>query len=113
MAFDESIAQSMRDALDGLPGIEEKKMMGGLCFLVNGNMLGGASGANIFSKTFMFRVGKENQAEALTDPSAKQVEMGGRKMGGFIYVDADATDDAALAKWVAMALGFAGSLPAK
>lgn len=113
MAFQEHIAQRMRDATAGLEGVEEKRMMGGLCFMVNGHMLGGASGGGAWENSFMFRVGKDNMAEALARPEAEQVEMGGRKMGGFIKVDADAIDDAALAEWVAMALGFIGTLPPK
>ena len=87
--------------------------MGGMCFFVNGNMLGGASGAKDWSRTFMFRVGKDNEAEALSRPHAIPVELGPRRMGGMVFVDADQTDDAALADWVALALSFAGNLPPK
>ena len=81
-------------------------MMGGLCLLLNGNMLGGVDRARSGGDRFMFRVGKDNEAKALCRPGASIVDMGGRRIGGFVFVEADACDQAALRDWIAMALGF-------
>lgn len=113
MAYDEALAQRLRDGLTGARGITELKMMGGLCVLVNGNMLGGVDRAKDGRDRFMFRVGKENEAEALRRPGATIVDMGGKRLGGLVFVEADACDDNALKAWLALSLGFAGKLPRK
>ena len=113
MAYDEAINRRMRQELAGLEGLSEKKMMGGLCFLLNGNMIGGASRTKDGSAHYMFRVGKENAAAAEKLKGGEQVEMGGRRMGGFYYVDADDCDDALLKQWVSLALSFVTTLPPK
>ncbi|MGI9491074.1 MAG: TfoX/Sxy family protein [Geminicoccaceae bacterium] len=113
MAYDEDLTNRFRHALNGLDDVEEKRMMGGVCFMVNGNMLGGAHREKDGHRRFMFRVGKDNQAEALRRPGAKAMEMGGRRMGGFIFVDAEACDDKALKSWIDFALIFVAALPAK
>ena len=113
MAYDEELAARFRAALDGTAGISEKRMMGGVCFFLHGNMIGGADRTRTGERRFMFRVGKDNQAEALERPGAEAVEMGGRRMGGFVFVDADACDQAALDGWIALALGFIRTLPKK
>lgn len=113
MAHDESLAARMRDALEGLAGISEKRMMGGVCFLLDGNMLCGADRPKTGEGRFMFRVGKDNQADALARPGAQPMEMGGRRMNGFVFVEAEACDDAAMKEWISLALGFVGGLPPK
>jgi TfoX/Sxy family transcriptional regulator of competence genes len=113
VAYDEAIAQRFRDGLQGVKGITEKRMMGGICLLVNGNMLSGVDQAKSGLDRFMFRVGKENEAKALRRPGASIVDMGGKRLGGLVFVDADACDQAALKEWIAMALGFVGRLPKK
>lgn len=113
MPYDPHLADRMRQALEGLPGVVEKKMMGGMCFMVNGNMLGGASGAKDWSNLFMFRVGKEQEAEALARPGAIPVTLGPRRMGGMVFVDADTVDEDALQGWISFALNFVGNLPHK
>jgi hypothetical protein len=64
MAVDEGLNEIYRSALVDVPGVTEKKMMGGVCFMVNGNMLGGAHREKDGTGYFMFRVGKENAASA-------------------------------------------------
>lgn len=113
MAYDETIAQRFRDGLQGVNGITEKRMMGGLCLLLNGNMLGGVDQARSGRDRFMFRVGKDNEAKALCRPGASIVDMGGKRLGGLVFVEADACDQAALKEWIAMALGFVARLPRK
>src|SRR5262245_44203490 len=79
-------------------------MMGGLCLLLNGNMIGGVDRTKDGAGRFMFRVGKENEAKALARPGASAVEMGGRRFGGFVFVDAQACTSRALTAWVEMGL---------
>ncbi len=113
MAYDEDLASRFRDALTGNAGISEKRMMGGVCFLITGNMIGGADRTKQGKRRFMFRVGKDNEAEALSRPGAKIMQQGGRRMGGFIFVDEAECDDEALQSWAELALSYAGSLPPK
>ena len=88
-------------------------MMGGVCFLLNGNMLGGADRTKNDEGRFMFRVGKVNEAEALSREGAIVMEQGGRRMGGLIFVREEACDFAAIKEWVSLALSFVGGLPPK
>ncbi len=113
MAYDEHLAARFRKALDGLDGISEKKMMGGICFFLNGNMIGGADRTKAGEGRFMFRVGKENEAEALARAGARVMEHGGRRMSGLIFVAEEACGPDALKAWVALALDFVSTLPAK
>jgi hypothetical protein len=113
VAYDETLAQRFRDALRDVRGVSERRMMGGLCLLVNGNMIGGVDRTKDGADRFMFRVGKENEAKALARPGATAVEMGGRRFGGFVFVDAKACASRALTAWIAMALGHVRTLPKK
>lgn len=113
MAYDEELTDRFRVATDGLVGIREQKMMGGVCFMLNGNMLGGAHREKSGDGRFMFRVGKELQAEALQRPGARIMMQGQRRMTSLVFVDEAACDDAALRDWISFALTFVGSLPAK
>lgn len=108
MAFDPHLADLMRTALHGQRGISEKKMFGGVCWMLNGNMLCG-----IATGRYMFRVGKEQQEQALARPGATPMDLTGRPMGGLVWVDADAAIDAGLKSWIDMAAQFANSLPPK
>lgn len=100
-------------ALAGLDGLTAKAMMGGLCFLLDGNMICGADCAPGGGGRFMFRIGKARAAEALKDPAARIVELGGRRMGGFVFVDAARCDDTSLGAWVAQAIDHVRTLPPK
>ena len=113
MAYDEGLAERFRDALAGLPEISEKKMMGGVCFLMSGNMIGGTHITKQGEAQFLFRVGKDNEAEALERPGASIMINGTRRMGGFIIVNDEDCDDAAMTSWVSLCLSFVGNLPAK
>lgn len=108
MAWDEGLAQVLRDDLADLP-IREQKMFGGLCFLMNGNMLCG-----IHKGGTIFRVGKPNMAAALAVPGAGPMTFTGKPMGGIIEFSPEATaDDARRGTVLALALGFVKTLPAK
>ncbi len=109
MAYDEEQANMVRDRLAGLPGISERKMFGGLCFMLRGNMLCG-----VHAKGGMFRVGKDNAAAALTIEGVAPLSFTKRPMGGMVDVDDTAlADPARWDKLLALAMDFVGGLPAK
>ncbi len=111
MAYDKFLTQRFRDGLGNISGVTEKKMMGGVCFMINGNMIGGCDRQIDGSARYMFRVGKSNQAEALTRPGATQTINGTKRIGGFIYVGGESCNDDQLKSWIALAMSFVGSLP--
>ncbi|MFZ5733378.1 MAG: TfoX/Sxy family protein [Pseudomonadota bacterium] len=113
MSYDEALAQRLRDAIGDAGRVTEKRMMGGLCLLMNGHMVCGIDRDKGGNDRLMFRVGKHNEARALTRPGASIVDMGGRRIGGFIFVAADACRGRALAAWVRMAREYVGGLPPK
>lgn len=113
MAYDDELAARLRALVEGLPGLSERRMMGGICFFVNGNMIGGADRSRAGERRFMFRVGKHNEALADALGGGAVVVQGGRRMSGLYFVDADATAEATVAEWVALAVGHAATLPAK
>lgn len=113
MPVDEHLANRMRLALEAHVGISEKRMMGGICFFLNGNMLGGGRRHRDGISRFMFRVGKDQEQKALTDPAASSVIHGGRKLGGFIHVNEEDCSDEELLTWLSMCLQHAASLPPK
>ncbi len=114
MAHDEDLAARMREALDGLPGVSEKRMMGGMFFMLAGNMVGGTHrDAKTGDGFFVFRIGKDNEADAAARPEGAPMIMGGRRMGGFFHVGEDECTDAVLRDWVSLALSFVCSLPPK
>lgn len=109
MAYDEGLAEILRGDLTDLGVITERKMFGGICFMLNGNMLCG-----IHKGGALFRVGKDNQAAALAINGAGPMTMTGRPMGGMIDVHEEAViDDARRAQCLALALDFVGPMPAK
>ncbi len=114
MAADDKLTKRFYKAIGREDGVTEKRMMGGICFMVNGNMVGGA---DRHEKTqygrFMFRVGKNNETEALSFPNTNIVEQGGRRMGGLIFVDADNCSSKNLNSLAKLAMEFVESLPAK
>jgi len=91
-------------------GVIEKKMFGGIGFMLNGNMAIGTTA----NGELLVRIDPDKQAEALARPGAYQMHMGPRPMTGFIAVDASGTpDEAALGRWIAYALSYAETLPSK
>jgi hypothetical protein len=110
MAYDEDLAERIRQALDGEAGITEKRMFGGLAFLVGGNMAVAASGQG----GLMVRI-DPSDAEVLTqDPHARRMEMRGREMDGWLRVESAGAESAQdLQRWVETGLTYARSLPAK
>lgn len=109
MAYDEGLAERLRDAMEGTPGASERKMFGGLCFLIQGNMCLG-----VVKDELMVRVGPDAYAECLELPHAREMDFTGRAMKGMVYVATEGfEDDGDLERWVARGVAFAGSLPAK
>lgn len=109
MAYSEQHAQIFREALAGLRGVTEKRMFGGLCFLLRGNMLCG-----VHKDGGMARVGKHNEAAALELEGVDPLSFTGRRMGGIVEMDAMAVEDHEIREAVlTLATEFVGSLPAK
>jgi hypothetical protein len=97
MAYDENTAERVRAALSDRRGVVEKKLMGGLCFMVSGSMCCSVSGKG----GLLVRVGAEMHAQMLAEPHARPADMRGRTMTGFVRVDPEGyRTRAALAKWI-------------
>lgn len=108
MAYDEVLAERLRDLLAEVAAVTEKKMFGGLCLLEHGNMIVGVMGDDL-----IVRVGAEHKDAALARPGVREFDFTGRPMRGFVVVDGEHLDDEVLAEWVESARKFAGSLPPK
>ena len=110
MAYDEALAERIREHLLGEP-VEEKRMFGGLGFLLGGHLAVSASGKG----GLMVRVEPAETADLLTEPGASPMEMGGRgPVEGWLRVSADAvTDEDTLSRWVERGLAYVRSLPPK
>jgi len=109
MAYDEKLAERVRELLKRRRGIGEKKMFGGLAFLVNGHMACGIIGDEL-----MVRVGPEAYDAALKKPGARAMDFTGRPMKGMVYVGPRGIRPApGLEAWVEQGLSYARSLPPK
>ena len=113
MAHDPELAERMRAALGEGAAYSEKRMMGGTCFFLNGNMVGGADRAKDGARRFMFRVGKGNADRAAEPMGVTSFPIGTRIMPGFYFVDAERCDAALLTRWLDLALEHVRSLPPK
>jgi hypothetical protein len=110
MAYDEELANRIRELIGSEPGLTEQKMFGGLAFLIGGNMAVAASGQG----GILVHVDPEQSDKLLARSSAYLMEMRGRRMKGWLRVDAvDVQTKSQLAKWVGIGVGYARSLPAK
>jgi len=109
MAYDEVLAERVRRALAGRNDLSEKKMFGGVAFMLHGNMSCGVE-----KDQLMVRVGPERYEEALAQPHARPMDFTGRPMRGMVYVTPEGCrTDEALKRWVEQGLNFAASLPPK
>jgi TfoX/Sxy family transcriptional regulator of competence genes len=109
MAFDEQLAERIRRQLGNRPDVTEKKMFGGLAFLVKGNMCCGVHGREL-----IVRLDPEQTAQALSKPHTRAFDLTGRPMKGWILVQPKGlTTQATLSKWVQAGMQYASSLPAK
>jgi len=109
MAYDETLAARLREGFVGVPHVSEKRMFGGLAFLVSGHMCCGVVG-----KTLMVRVGPEAYEKALAQPHAREMDFTGRPMKGFLYVGPEGLrKDPDLRVWLDRSLSFVTTLPPK
>ena len=110
MVYDEDLADRLREVLATEPGMSEKRMFGGLAFLIGGNMAVSASGQG----GLLLRV-DPGETESLVDPPhVERFVMRGREMNGWLRVGPDAVaSDEELAAWVSRGVAYARSLPAK
>jgi TfoX/Sxy family transcriptional regulator of competence genes len=110
MAYDEDLANRIRALIGARSGMHEKKMFGGLAFLVGGNMAIAASGRG----GVLVRVDPAKSDALIAKTHAEVAVMGGREMQGWLRVDpAHLRTKQQLAKWVTLGTTYAGSLPAK
>lgn len=109
MAFDQALAERIRDLLLAHPGSTEKKMFGGLAFMLNEHMAVG-----IVGDTLMARVGPDAYAETLQQPHVREMNFTGKPLKGYVYVAAEGVvSDEALEQWVDRCARFVESLPPK
>ncbi len=110
VAYDEDLANRIREIVQDEPGLTEKRMFGGLAFLINGNMAVSASGQG----GLLLRVDPADTARLVESPAASRFEMRGREMDGWLRVDATGlTTKRRLMSWVSRGVRYARSLPAK
>ena len=92
----------------GEPGLSERKMFGGLAFMLDGHMCCGIVGHDL-----MLRLGKDQAAQALEQPHVRPMDFTGRPMSGMVYIEPGGLDDVALNRWLNQAAAFARALPPK
>lgn len=109
MAYDEHLAERIRGALRGRDRVTERKMFGGIAFMVRGNMAVG-----VIREDLMVRVGPDGHDEALAQPHVRVMDFGNRPMRGMVYVaPAGVATDTELARWVNVGADVAAALPPK
>jgi hypothetical protein len=109
MAYDEGLAQRLRENLEDHRGLSEKKMFGGVGFMLNGNMACG-----VIKDDLVVRVGPEGHEDALSQPHARKFDFTGRPMKGWVMVSAGGYEaDEDLTAWVGRGTAYAESLPEK
>jgi TfoX/Sxy family transcriptional regulator of competence genes len=111
MAYDKNLAVRMQKILDGLnaPSLTEKKMFGGVSYLVRGNMACG-----VHKDELIVRVGADGFVDALNRPGARPFDMTGKPMNGWVMVKPSGFEsEQALREWIKLGLEYAMSLPAK
>ena len=109
MAYDEGLAQRLREQFQDQAGVVEKKMFGGLSFMVRGHMCCG-----VVKDELMVRVGPVGHEEALAQPHARPMDFTKRPMKGMVFVaPAGLVEDYDLASWVQRGVAFVSTLPPK
>ncbi len=109
MPYDEALARRIRDKLARTPGLNEKKMFGGVGFMLYGNLACGVNGNDL-----IVRVGPEKHAASLAQPYTRPFDMTGRPMAGWVVVEPPGfAVEADLDRWIAMGIDFAATLPPK
>jgi len=109
MAYDEALADRVRDTLGGRDNVSERKMFGGVAFMVGGNMAVGVIGEDL-----MVRLDRADAEKALGESHTRPMDFTGKPLKGMVYVDPAGTEaDEDLSAWVEAGAGFAASLPPK
>jgi TfoX N-terminal domain len=109
MNYDPETAERIRRFLSARPHVTEKKMVGGLSFLISGNMCCGVTGPAL-----MIRVGRDARPQALQQPHVRPMQFAGRNLSAFVCVDPPGfAADETLARWLHQALAFTSTLPPK
>src|SRR5438105_1262029 len=109
MAFNEALAERIRQRVARRKNVEEKKMFGGIGFLLNGNMLVG-----VWKDSLIARLGEEQADDALKEPFVKEFDITGRPMKGWVLVAPEGTeDDERISDWIQQAVKFVGKMAAK
>jgi TfoX/Sxy family transcriptional regulator of competence genes len=109
MAYSESLAERIRGVLKGNRNITEKRMFGGVCFLLHGNILVG-----VWKTSLIARVGPEESEAALKQEHVREMDITGKPMKGWILIEPEGVDhDDDLRKWVDHSIAFVKTLPAK
>jgi hypothetical protein len=108
MAYDEALAQRIRDVTAGEPSLSERKMFGGLAFMLDGHMCFGVVGDEL-----MLRLGADATQQALRHPHVRPMDFTGKPMKGMVYVEQEGLPGDALAHWLDKAAAFVRTLPPK
>jgi TfoX/Sxy family transcriptional regulator of competence genes len=109
MSYDETLAERIRHTLARRKNVEEKKMFGGVGFLLNGNLLVG-----VWKDSLCVRLGPEQSDEALKEPHVNEFDITGRPMKGWVLVEPEGVEeDDQLSEWIRQAVKFVGTLLAK
>jgi TfoX/Sxy family transcriptional regulator of competence genes len=108
MAYDENLAQRVREIMAAEEAVTERKMFGGLAFMLAGNMACG-----ILGEELMLRLGPDGAETALASKHVRPMDFTGRPMKGMVFVAPAGLKGAALRRWVAKAIAFASGLPPK
>jgi len=109
MAFDEALADRVREALGARPELSERKMFGGIAFMIGGNMAVGVIGEDL-----MVRLDPADAEKALAEPHARPMDFTGKPAKNMVYVSPEGTaTDESLGEWVDAGADFAASLPPK
>jgi hypothetical protein len=108
MAYDEELAERIRELVEDEPGLAEKRMFGGLAFLINGNMAVSASGQG----GLLLRVDPAQTESLIQQPHARRFQMRGREMNGWLHIDEEVAPEE-FRRWVEIGVSYARSLPPK
>lgn len=109
MAYDSGLEARIEECIADMTGVSTRKMFGGLCFMLNGNMACGIIGSEL-----MVRVGPEKYQLALMNPAAREMDFTGKPLKGMVYISESGVEsDDDLQYWLQQGINFAASLPAK
>ena len=108
MAFDELLADRVRASLQQATGVREKKMFGGLAFMIGGHLTVGVYGDGLIA-----RIGAQDMAAAAAEPGVRPFDMTGRPMRGIVVIDSAELDNKTLDRWIGQARSYVAGLPPK